>query len=171
MNTSLGYKTAPGAGLAHPHIKSLVLSKFSPASKCMWDVGAGSGQISIEWQKLHPDCRVYAIERDGACIRAICENMAAHRTPRITVIQRDAAAGLTGLVAPDAINLGCVSWSDVNLCPVLWEYLAPGGTIVAVVGRPQGHVYIHEAQRTIGGEIGWAGDDACRFEYWAATKG
>ncbi len=58
----------------------------------------------------------------------------------------------------------------MNLCPILWEHLAPGGTIVAVVGQNRGNAYIHEAQQTIGGEIGWAGDDACRFEYWVARK-
>ncbi len=170
MNTALGYRIAPGGTVAHPTIKSLVLGQFNPAAKCMWDVGAGTGQIAIEWQKLHPDCRVYAIERDGGCIQSICENMAIHHTPRITVVQRDVAAGLPGFATPDAIYHGCVSWTDVNLCPILWDYLAPGGTIVAVVGQGRGSAYVREAQRTIGGEIGRAGDEGFRFEYWVARK-
>lgn len=78
---------SPGGTPAHPNIKSLIFSKLSPDTKCLWDVGGGTGQISIEWQKSHPDCRVYAIERDGACIQT-------RKTGRL---ERDEAACVRGL--------------------------------------------------------------------------
>ena len=167
---ALGYRSGNAIIPADAAIKRLIFSKLSGRSQCMWDVGAGSGQIAIEWQKLHPACRVFAIEKDDACVQAIRDNAAAHGTPDITVVHRDVTAGLADLARPDAIYHGCVSWTDVNLCPVLWERLAPGGTIVAVVGQARGLRYIREAQALLGGQIDWAGEGDHRFQFWAAEK-
>ena len=167
---ALGYRSGNAVIPADAAIKDLIFSQLSDAACCMWDVGAGSGQIAIEWQKLHPACRVFAIENDAACVQAIGENATAHGTPGISIVHRDVTAGLDDLAQPDAIYHGCVSWTDVNLCPVLWDHLAPGGTIVAVVGQERGRRYIHEAQSLRGGQIGWAGEGAHRFQFWAASK-
>lgn len=167
---TLGYRSGNAVLPADSAIKDLIFSQLSDASRCMWDVGAGSGQIAIEWQKRHPACHVIAIENDDACVRAIRENAAAHGTPNISIMHRDVTAGLADLAQPDAIYHGCVSWTDVNLCPVLWDRLAPGGTIVAVVGQERGRRYIHEAQSLLGGTIDRAGEGPHRFQFWAASK-
>ena len=165
-----GYKTAHGIGPARIETQQLIFHHLPSDALCMWDVGAGSGSIGIEWQKLHPQCFVYAIEKDEACVQAIRENALMHDTLRMQVIHRDITDGLEDLPQPDAIYHGCVSWTDINWCPVLWDYLAPGGTILAVVGQNRGEQYVQEAVRTLGGRIDWSGSGELRFPYWVAKK-
>lgn len=167
------YVTAKGIGPARFDIQNLVFSQLSThqrlSSHCMWDVGAGSGCIAIEWKKRNPSCHVYAIEKDDACVQAIRTNAETHKQS-IELIHRDAQKSLGDLVRPDAIYHGCISWTDVNLCPVLWDYLLPGGVIVAVIGQDKGLRFAYESVGFIGGEIRQTSGSAHSFFYWVAHK-
>lgn len=58
---------------------------------------------------------------------ALIHGVAAHGdVPVITTIQRWGAYGqdTAAAIESSAIYL-CISWRDVILCPLLWEYLAP----------------------------------------------
>ena len=46
-------------------LRAMTLSALAPiGGELLWDVGAGSGSISIEWLLAHPSCRAIAIEAD-----------------------------------------------------------------------------------------------------------
>jgi precorrin-6Y C5,15-methyltransferase (decarboxylating) len=51
--------------LTKQEIRSLTLSTLAPnPGELLWDIGAGSGSIGIEWMRCHPANRAIGIERD-----------------------------------------------------------------------------------------------------------
>ncbi|MFX5926231.1 cobalamin biosynthesis bifunctional protein CbiET, partial [Acinetobacter baumannii] len=48
-------------------IRALTLSALAPRpGETLWDIGAGSGSIAIEWLLAHPANRALAVEADAA---------------------------------------------------------------------------------------------------------
>ena len=44
-------------------VRALTLSALAPrAGERLWDIGAGSGSVALEWLMSHPDCQAIAIE-------------------------------------------------------------------------------------------------------------
>ncbi|TLG89917.1 precorrin-6y C5,15-methyltransferase (decarboxylating) subunit CbiE, partial [Pseudomonas edaphica] len=47
-------------------VRAMTLARLAPMpGELLWDVGAGSGSIGIEWMRAHPSCRALAIEADA----------------------------------------------------------------------------------------------------------
>lgn len=117
--------------LTKREIRSVTLSALEPhPGGHLWDVGAGSGSIGIEWMLSHPACRATAIEQDRARFERILRNARALGVPELQIIHAAAPAGLTELPPPDAIFVG-----GGALEPGLFEHclgvLRPGGRLVA----------------------------------------
>ncbi len=77
-----------------------------PQGGVLWDIGAGSGSVSIEAARLCPGIRVYAIEKAEDQIIAIRENIEQFKTANIEVIAGPAPERLIGLPAPDRVFIG-----------------------------------------------------------------
>ena len=46
-------------------VRAITLARLAPTpGELLWDVGAGSGSIGIEWMRAHPSCRALAVEAD-----------------------------------------------------------------------------------------------------------
>ncbi len=58
------------------------------ANSVVWDIGAGSGSVSIEAAMLAPEGRVYAIEIDPESVEICRENLRAHAVDNVEVIAR-----------------------------------------------------------------------------------
>ena len=44
-------------------VRALALAALAPVpGQLLWDVGAGSGSVGIEWMRVHPASRAIAIE-------------------------------------------------------------------------------------------------------------
>jgi precorrin-6Y C5,15-methyltransferase (decarboxylating) len=101
-----------------------------PAAGVLWDIGAGSGSVSIEAARLAPGLRVYAVERseaERANIRANCRTFGAYN---LTVVAGSAPEALAGLPDPDRVFVG---GSGGNLAAIIdhaARRLKDGGTIV-----------------------------------------
>jgi precorrin-6B C5,15-methyltransferase / cobalt-precorrin-6B C5,C15-methyltransferase len=109
---------------------SLAAMHIRPDS-VVWDIGAGSGSVSIEAALLAPNGHVYAIEVDPEGVEICHENIAAHRVDNVTVIAGRAPEALVGLNAPDAVFIGGSKGSMQEIIDVVLERLKPGGHIVA----------------------------------------
>jgi precorrin-6Y C5,15-methyltransferase (decarboxylating) len=118
----------------------------------LWDVGAGSGAIAIEWLRASRAMRAIAIERDAMRSAVIARNAAALGVPDLCVVQAAAPAALAGLPAPDAIFLGG-SVADATLWEALWNALKPGGRLVANAVTVQGEMQLARWQARHGGEL------------------
>ena len=112
-------------------VRAQTLAALAPvAGELLWDVGAGSGAIAIEWLRSDRALAAIAIDRDAARCGTAARNAAALGVPELRIVQGLAPAVLVGLPAPDAIFLGGGT-SDPLLWDALWRALKPGGRLVA----------------------------------------
>ena len=86
-------------------ILSLVKAQIAPDA-VVYDIGAGTGSISIEAARLAPQGEVYAIERSSEGINLIRANVANFAVSNVKVIQAEAPEGLAELPEADAILIG-----------------------------------------------------------------
>ncbi|MFV9510160.1 precorrin-6y C5,15-methyltransferase (decarboxylating) subunit CbiE [Tepidibacillus sp. LV47] len=101
------YQKKPKKGLItkkEVRVLSLVEMKLR-SGDILWDIGAGSGSVSIEASKYQPNATVYAIEKDIENIDFIKKNMKKFRTD-FTVIHGEAPDCLNDLPDPDVIFVG-----------------------------------------------------------------
>lgn len=72
----------------------------------LWDIGAGSGSVSIESSNLMPNGRIFAIEQNTICHGFIRENLKKFAARNIKLIEGDAPEVLENLPDPDRIFIG-----------------------------------------------------------------
>ncbi|MHB1557037.1 MAG: precorrin-6y C5,15-methyltransferase (decarboxylating) subunit CbiE [Isosphaeraceae bacterium] len=72
----------------------------------LWDIGAGSGSISIEAARLSPDLRAFAVERDPDALADIATNVRRFGCAGVRVVPGEAPEILSGLPDPDAVFIG-----------------------------------------------------------------
>lgn len=117
--------------LTKRELRALTLSSLQPSPRqLLWDVGAGSGSIGIEWLLAHPSTRAIGLERDE--IRAVraSRNAVALGVPHFDIRQGAAPDALAGLPAPDAVFIGCGT-AGGKIIEACWKALKPGGRIVS----------------------------------------
>ena len=107
-------------------VRALTLSALAPrAGELLWDLGAGSGSIGIEWL-LAGGARVEALEADptrAARARGNVQSFGLSHRHRLT--EARAPDGLSGLPTPDAVFIG--GGASEALLTALWG-LMPSGT-------------------------------------------
>ena len=88
-------------------VRAVTLSrlKLSSGSIC-WDVGAGTGSVSIEMAECCEDGWVYAIERNGDACSLIEKNKRHFGVANVTVVQGEAPDALSDLPAPTHVFIG-----------------------------------------------------------------
>ena len=112
-------------------IRILTLAALMPKpGDLLWDVGAGSGSVSIEWLRADPSLRAVAIEKSASRLENIRANMDALGVPVLRVVQGEAPGCLADLPAPDAVFIGGGLRSE-ELLEICWSRLKPGGRLVA----------------------------------------
>ena len=88
-------------------IRAVTVHKLRiPERGVFWDVGAGSGSISLEVSRLSAGIRVYAIEKDRERIKNIRDNADKFLAANLEIIQGTAPDALKGLPAPDRVFIG-----------------------------------------------------------------
>jgi len=111
-------------------VRALTLSALAPrAGETLWDIGAGSGAIGIEWLLAHPANRALAFEVDPVRAARARANAMALGVDRLEVIEGHAPAVLMGHTAPDAVFIG--GGLSPDLLDTLWRQLSPGTRLVA----------------------------------------
>src|SRR5262249_52507052 len=66
----------------------------------LWDVGAGSGAVAIEWLRCGRSLQAVAVERNAERLALIAENAAALGVPRLEIIAGEAPEALVNLPPP-----------------------------------------------------------------------
>lgn len=72
----------------------------------VWDVGAGTGSVSIECARQCPFGRVYAVERANEALALIERNARKFHAMNLEIVPGSAPEALTGLPAPTHVFLG-----------------------------------------------------------------
>jgi precorrin-6Y C5,15-methyltransferase (decarboxylating) len=110
-------------------IRAITLSALAPwPGALLWDVGAGSGSVGVEWMLAHPRNRAIAIEKRADRAERIARNAAALGAPDLSIREGDAFEILGDLPAPDAIFVG---GGGAALVDAAWALLPSGRRLVA----------------------------------------
>ena len=133
-------------------VRAATLTKLMPhRNALLWDVGAGSGSVSIEWMRAAKNARAIALEPRTERCRNIEENARKLGTPSIEIKNVSAPEGLEGLPEPDAIFLGGGLKDDV--LSISMDSLKLGGRLVVNAVTLESEAILLAAFQNYGGEL------------------
>jgi precorrin-6Y C5,15-methyltransferase (decarboxylating) len=113
-------------------VRAVTLAKLEPwRASLVWDIGAGSGSVSIETAGLMSSGAIYAVERDAEQLESLYTNLRRHHAGLVHVVAGSAPQALEGLPAPDAVFIGGAGGALDAILRLAAERLSPGGRLVA----------------------------------------
>lgn len=127
------YQRQPLKGLitkTEVRVLSLARMRLRPGN-VVWDIGAGSGSVSIESALL--GAHVWAIEKNKEDCEIIRRNIDKFGTPQVSVVHGIAPAALADLPPPHAVFIGGSGGEMGELVRICRERLLPGGRLVVNV--------------------------------------
>jgi len=134
-------------------VRAVTVSALAPGPyQLLWDIGAGSGSVAIEWCRAHRSCKAVAVESAPSRAARIETNATRLGTPQVRTVLGEAPAALDGLAAPNAVFVGG-SVTRNGLVETCWERLLPGGRMVINVVTVEGEQRIAALWRSLGGEL------------------
>jgi precorrin-6Y C5,15-methyltransferase (decarboxylating) len=134
-------------------IRALALAALSPApGELLWDVGAGSGSIGIEWLRAEPTARAIAIEARADRAQRAMRNARVLGVPQLELREGRAPEALEGLDDPDAVFVGG-GLTQRGLVEGCWDALRPGGRLVANAVTIEGEQLLQAASAKHGGAL------------------
>ena len=135
-------------------VRAVTLSTLAPRrGERLWDIGAGSGSVAIEWLLADPlFMGAVAIEARADRAARIHRNAAAFGVPSLEVVQAAAPAALIGLRAPDAIFIGGGA-SDPGVLGAALGALRSGGRLVANAVTLETEALLMARHAALGGEL------------------
>jgi len=164
-------------------IRAVSLSTLAPrGGELLWDIGAGSGAIGIEWLLAHPANRAIGIEAREDRLGTARANAQALGVPHYDLKLGAAPEALKGLPTPDAVFVGGGASRD-GVLDAVWQALPPGGRLVvnavtleteailiAWQARHGGALLQLSVERAgpVGGRTGWRA--AMPVVQWSVTK-
>lgn len=163
--------------------RAATLSALAPRrGELLWDVGAGSGSVAIEWARLDPANRAIAIEERPERAERIIRNARTLGAPQIKVLCASAPQAFEGLAEPQAIFIGGGSSDEATLARA-FAALCPSGRLVVNAVTIEAQAALLAARRAHGGDLvtiavahaeplggfsGWR--PAMPIVQWAVTK-
>lgn len=117
--------------ITRQEVRAVTLAKLQLQDDfTIWDIGAGSGSISIEASNLVPNGRLYAIEHNPQCIAFIRENLKKFVARNVKLIEGDAPEVLEDLPDPDRVFIGGSGGMLEEVIETVDRRLKPEGLIV-----------------------------------------
>jgi precorrin-6B C5,15-methyltransferase / cobalt-precorrin-6B C5,C15-methyltransferase len=118
--------------LTSAEVRAVALAQMAlTARSVVWDVGAGSGSVSVEASLLCPAGSVFAIEQDAEDAELIRENVERFGATSVTPVTGRAPEVWADLPDPDAVFLEGSGREVVRLAELAFSRLKPGGRLVA----------------------------------------
>ena len=134
-------------------IRAMTLAALSPCrGELLWDIGAGSGSIGIEWMLAHPSLRAIGIEQNSERAERARRNAAHFGVPGLQIIEGKAPDALAGLPQPDAIFIGGGGSGD-GVLDAAMSALKVGGRLVTNAVTLEMERVLLEAHAQFGGTL------------------
>ena len=139
--------------LTKREVRAATLAALAPLpGDRLWDIGAGSGAVAIEWLRSHRSLSAIAIERDVARVGVIRRNAAELGTPRLRIVEGEAPEALAGLPSPDAVFIGG-GLTAPGLVDAVWSALPRRGRLVANAVTLESEALLVDVHRRWGGRL------------------
>lgn len=139
-------QSRPKHGLLTPsEVRAIAIAQLAlePAS-IVWDIGAGSGSVSIEAAQVAASGKTYAIEMDPEDHQLIVTNAERFGLANIVPVLGRAPEAWEKLPPPDAIFVGGSGREVSRLVELAYQRLKPGGRLVTNVGSIENLADVHE---------------------------
>lgn len=129
----LSFADRPGL-MTKQAVRVQILAELALQSRqVVWDIGAGTGSVSIEVARLCPDSQVWAVEKTTAGADLIRKNIVRFSTPNVCPLQGEAPQALGDLPAPDRAFIGGSSGQLQKILSLCAQRLRLGGRIVVAL--------------------------------------
>ncbi len=133
-------------------VRALSLAALALAeTDTAWDVGAGSGAMSIEMAGLAWRGQVYAVESDSEHVECIRENIARFGALNVMLVEGRAPEALRGLPPPRAVFIGGSGGQMGGILECISQVARPGCHVVLNVATLE---HLDEARRHMRA-LGW----------------
>jgi precorrin-6Y C5,15-methyltransferase (decarboxylating) len=134
-------------------IRAATISALAPRrGELLWDVGAGSGSIAVEWMLSDPANTAIAIEERPDRAARIARNAASLGVPGLDIVSGRAPAAFVELATPDAIFIGGGA-NDDDVIDRAWDALPAGGRLVANAVTIETQALLARQFKQRGGEL------------------
>ena len=112
-------------------IRAITLSKLHlAADHILWDLGAGSGSVSMEASLIIKNGKIFAVEKNSDRVEHIKNNKKRFGIGNLKVIQAELPQGLAKLPHPDRIFIGGGGKQLKSIITAATQYLKPKGVMV-----------------------------------------
>ena len=139
--------------LTKREVRAATLAALVPLrDQLLWDVGAGSGSIGIEWCRAAKGARACAFEVKPERLELIRGNALALGVSHLDIVGKTAPGTLKDRQSPDAIFIGGGLTAD-QMVETCWAALKPGGRLVANAVTVEGEQILAAAHKELGGEL------------------
>jgi len=139
--------------LTKREVRAVTLSSLAPRrGDLLWDVGAGSGSIAIEWLLSDPANRAIAIEARADRASLIRRNAETLGVPHIKIVTGTAPEACANLPQPQAIFIGG-GGSEASLLDAVYAALPPGGRLVVNAVTLEAEAELIRRFKAQGGEL------------------
>jgi len=126
------FQRRPKEGLiTKQEVRAISIAKLQLTDESvLWDIGAGSGAVSIEASSLIRRGRVYAIEKNDSDIAIIKKNIKKFRPNNIEVVHAFAPDGLSEIPYPTEVFIGGSGGRIDEIVDFVSRRLKPNGHVV-----------------------------------------
>ena len=115
-------------------VRAVTIHKLQlPSAGVLWDIGAGSGSVSLEASRFCPGLRIFAIEKEADRIETIHKNILRYRARNVAVVHGSAPDTLAGLPAPDRVFIGGSGGNIGDIITLVQERMSTGIMVINAV--------------------------------------
>jgi precorrin-6Y C5,15-methyltransferase (decarboxylating) len=117
--------------ITQEEIRVLALAKLRLRQDItLWDIGAGSGSVSIEADNLIRNGRIYAVEQDEERVEILRDNLRRMDSRKVILVNGTAPDCLEDLPDPDRVFIGGAGGNLQEVLEVVETRLSAGGRVV-----------------------------------------
>lgn len=115
-------------------VRAVTIHKLRlPQTGVFWDIGAGSGSVSLEAARLCPGLRIIAVEKEQERIDTIRTNIHRYNARNVEIIHGSAPDALLDLPEPDRVFIGGSGGNAVDIVKLVSEKMPTGIMVINAV--------------------------------------